>query len=206
MVFTPFFEGFLLSASLIIAIGPQNLFVLKQGLKKQHLLLAAATCSISDSILIILGVYGVAKLITAFPIFLNIMLWGGVLFLFWYGIKCFRSAFHPEVMVTSLENELSSNKWATFISLLGFTLLNPHVYIDNVLVLGTVGAERASIEQIPFIIGASAASFVWFFSLSYGASILSHLFKNPRVWQILETIMGFIMIGIAVNLLIKHYQ
>jgi L-lysine exporter family protein LysE/ArgO len=198
----PLIEGFALGASLIMAIGVQNAFVLKQGLKRQHLFLTAITCSLSDSLLIVLGVLGIEVLTEDFPILTNFMRWGGALFLLVYGLRSFWSVFHPHALIAALDNPNKTSKLATFLALLGFTYLNPHTYIDTFLLLGTIGAEQPPHEQIPFMIGAVLASTTWFFSLTYGASTLSHLFKNPRAWQILDTIMGIVMIGIAINLVI----
>ncbi|MBS0285851.1 MAG: amino acid transporter [Proteobacteria bacterium] len=201
---TPVIEGFFVGAGLIMAIGAQNAFLLKQGLKKEHLFLCAITCSISDAFLIVLGVTGIAELFDELPKIADYMRWGGALFLFCYGLRSFYQVFHPHVMVADLESKTKGSKLATFIALLGFTFLNPHTYIDTFLLLGTVGGERPDPEHIPFMIGAVSASFCWFFSLTYGASKLSPLFRNPRAWQILDTLMGFMMIGIAISLLIPN--
>lgn len=199
--FNPIVEGFALGASLIMAIGVQNAFVLKQGLKRQHLLLTALTCSLCDSLLIVLGVTGIEVLTEDFPTLTIFMRWGGALFLLVYGLRSFWSVFHPHALVAALDNPSKTSKLATFLALLGFTFLNPHTYIDTFLLLGTIGAEQAPHEQVPFMIGAVSASTVWFFGLTYGASTLSPLFKNPRAWQVLDTIMGIVMIGIAISLI-----
>ncbi|MBS0288864.1 MAG: amino acid transporter [Proteobacteria bacterium] len=197
-------EGFAIGAGLIMAIGAQNAFLLRQGLKRQHLFLCAMTCALSDAMLIVLGVTGIGELMSEFPMIANIMRWGGALFLICYGIRSFRNVFHPHAMVAALENGTKQTKLTTFLALLGFTYLNPHTYIDTFLLLGTIGAEQPPSEHIPFMIGAVSASFTWFFSLTYGASKLTPLFKNPRAWQVLDTLMGFLMIGIAISLLIPN--
>lgn len=194
------FEGLVIGISLIVAIGAQNAFVLKQGIKKQHLLMTALTCSVSDSILIFLGVEGIGELLSDFPILTQFFRWGGAIFLVAHGLRSFYSVFHPHALIASLENPTQTSRWATFLALLGFTFLNPHTYVDTFLLLGTIGAERPLPEHLPFTLGAISASFLWFFSLTYGASYLSVFFKNPRAWQVLDTIMGFVMIGIAVTL------
>lgn len=197
---TPFLEGFVLGGSLIMAIGAQNAFVLKQGLKRQFLFMTAFTCFVCDSILIVLGVTGIGELLSEIPMLLNFMRWGGALFLVCYGIRSFRSVFHPHALVADLENPMPANRFATLMALLGFTFLNPHTYIDTFLLLGTIGAERPPHEHLSFIIGALSASLTWFFGLTYGASKLSPLFRNPRAWQILEAIMGVVMFVIAYSL------
>jgi L-lysine exporter family protein LysE/ArgO len=194
-------EGFILAISLIMAIGAQNAFVLKQGLQQKHLLLTALTCAIADGFLIVIGVSSMAEVIQDFPMITSGLRWAGALFLITYGLRSFWSVFHPHVLIASLTQSQSSSRLATFIALLGFTFLNPHAYIDTILLLGTVGAEHAYPHNILFTLGAVLASFVWFFSLTYGASTLSPLFKKPRAWQILDTVNGFIMIGIAISLI-----
>lgn len=193
-------EGFALGISLIMAIGAQNAFILKQGLKRQHLFLTALTCSISDALLIVLGVTGIEVLTSDLPMLTNMMRWGGAIFLVCYGLRSFWSVLHPHVLVASLEDPAQSGKLTTFLALLGFTFLNPHTYIDTFLLLGTIGAELPADEQLSFIVGAVSASITWFFSLTYAASTLSPMFKNPRAWQVLDTLMGFVMIGIAFTL------
>lgn len=200
--FSGLLTGYLASISLIMAIGVQNAFVLKQGLKRQHLFLTAFTCSLCDSLLIVLGVLGIEVLTNDYPVLTQILQWGGALFLVGYGLRSFWSVFHPHILVASLESPGKSTKMTTLLALLGFTFLNPHTYVDTFLLLGTIGAEQEPHEQIFFMMGAIAASATWFFSLTYGASKLSPLFKNPRAWQILDTLMGCIMIGIAIGLVI----
>lgn len=201
MNYVPWLEGLVLGASLIIAIGAQNAFILKQGLKREHLFLTAMTCAVADSLLIYLGVEGIGELFSQYPMLSQIFRWGGALFLILYGIRSFYSAFHPHILVAALDNPEKSSAWLTFVALLGFTFLNPHVYVDTFLLLGTIGAERPLPDHIPFVMGAISASFIWFFGLTYGASYLSVYFKKPRAWQIVDTLMGIVMIGIAINLI-----
>ncbi len=202
MIFTPLFKGFVIGGSLIIAIGAQNAFVLKQGLKKHHLFLTAFTCFFCDSILIVLGVTGIGLFITDFPYLDNALRWGGALFLLVYGVRSFFSVLKPQALVAELESPQQTSKLNTLLPLLAFTLLNPHTYIDTFLILGNVGAQAPQEEHLPFIIGALTASLVWFFGLTYGASRLSHYFKNPRVWQWLDGTIGFIMITIGISLVV----
>ncbi len=199
--FSGLLTGYLATISLIMAIGVQNAFVLKQGLKRQHLFLTAFTCSLCDSLLIVMGVLGIEVLTNDYPVLTQILQWGGALFLVVYGLRCFWKVFHPHILIAAHES-VKASKTATLLALLGFTFLNPHTYVDTFLLLGTIGAEQDPHEQIFFIIGAVAASTTWFFGLTYGASKLSPVFKNPRAWQILDALMGCIMIGIAVGLVI----
>lgn len=199
--FSTLIEGFFLGLSLIMAIGAQNAFVLKQGLKRQYLFMTALTCSLSDAALIILGVTGIGVLITETPILMNVMRWGGAAFLVYYGLRSFWSVMHPHILVASLDNPTQQSRKATLLALFGFTFLNPHTYIDTFLLLGTVGAEFPAPERLSFVIGTLTASVTWFFSLTYGASKLSPLFKNPRAWQVLDSVMGCVMIAIAYRLI-----
>ncbi len=204
MLISPIIEGYIIGAGLIMAIGAQNAFILRQGLKRQHLFLCAITCSLSDAFLIVLGVTGVAEFMDEFPKLADELRWGGALFLFCYGVRSFYQVFHPHTMVANLHSPTKTSKLATFLALLGFTYLNPHTYIDTFLLLGTVGGERPDPEHLPFMIGAVSASFSWFFGLTYGASKLSPLFKNPRAWQVLDVLIGIMMIALAISLIIPN--
>ncbi len=194
-------KGFGTSAGLIMAIGLQNAFVLKQGLKKHHLFLTAFTCFVCDSLLIILGVTGLGLVFENFPTLENTLRWGGALFLVLYGLLSWKSAFQSKALIAELEKKANPSKWATLIPLLGFTFLNPHTYVDTFVLLGNIGAQCPIDERPIFILGALSASFVWFFSLAYGASLLSPLFKAPRTWQILNLTMGIVMFAIAWSLI-----
>lgn len=192
-----------MGASLIIAIGAQNAFVLKQGLKKHHLFLTAITCFICDSLLIVLGVKSIGLVIENAPALVNGLRWAGAIFLACYGLRSFMNVFKPNTLVANLENPVKQTKLATLLPLLAFTLLNPHTYIDTMLLLGSIGAQHPIEEHLPFIIGALIASFVWFFGLTYGASNLSRYFKNPRTWQFLEAGIGLLMFSIAYSLFLS---
>lgn len=202
MIVTPLIKGFALGGSLIMAIGAQNAFVLKQGLKRHHLFLTALTCFVCDAILIILGVTGIGKFIAELPTLSDAMRWGGALFLIIYGLRSFYQVFHPHNLVADLNQADKKSRLATFFALLGFTLLNPHTYIDTFLLLGTIGAEQPQHEHTHFIIGTLMASFLWFFGLTYGAGLLTPLFKNPRAWQILDGTMGVVMLSLGLQLVI----
>lgn len=201
MISMPVLKGYMMGAGLIMAIGAQNAFVLKQGLKRSHLFLTALTCFVCDSILIVLGVKGLGLLISDTPWLEMLLRWGGALFLIAYGLRSFYQALRPQGLNIDLSDALTS-RLTTFIALLGFTLLNPHTYIDTFLILGNVGAQHPEEEHLPFIVGALFASFTWFFGLTYGASTLTPFFKNPRAWQVLDTIMGITMFFIAFSLII----
>jgi len=195
---TPFFTGFAIGGSLIIAIGAQNAFVLRQGIKREHVFAVALFCAVSDAALIALGVAGLGVLIERVPgLLLGITLFG-IAFLVWYGIKALQRAFAPAAI------QVGDGGPLTLKSALGacaaFTLLNPHVYLDTVILVGSLAAPYSGDARWAYGIGAASASFVWFFSLAYGARLLTPLFANPRAWRILDLCIALIMFLIAAKL------
>ena len=193
-----YLPGFALGLSLILAIGAQNAFVLKQGLKKQHVFLVCTICALFDAILISLGVSGFGALVERFPIVEQIARFGGAAFLMVYAAMSFYSAYKTR---HSLNPEGSAPESALKIALicLGFTWLNPHVYLDTVVLLGSISAGWD--DKLGFSVGAMSASFVFFFSFGYGARFLAPLFELPRAWQVLDVMIGLIMWAIAAKLL-----
>lgn len=198
---TTLFQGFFMGAGLIMAIGAQNAFVIKQGLKGNHLLLTALTCCLCDGVLIVLGVMGIGLLINDHTNWLTAIRWFGAAFLVVYGILSFIKAFKPETLAAELTQSKNSSKTATLLALLGFTLLNPHTYIDTFLLLGGIGAQHCGVDKYLFIIGTLSASVLWFFGLTYGAARLTPLFQNPKAWQLLNSGVGVMMIVIAYKLI-----
>jgi L-lysine exporter family protein LysE/ArgO len=199
-----FLEGMGLGASLIVAIGAQNAFVLKQGLLRQHVFVTALICSLCDVALISLGVAGLGAVIERAPVLLTVTTWGGAAFLFLYGLRSFRNAFKRQ----SLEAEESAAQEAsslrkTVLAVLAFSLLNPHVYLDTVVLLGGLGARHPDAERSSFILGASAASLLWFFGLAYGSALLTPLFRKPLTWRILDILIGGVMWLIAARLIFQ---
>jgi L-lysine exporter family protein LysE/ArgO len=197
-------EGFGLGAGLIIAIGAQNAFVLRQGLLRRHVFLIASICTLSDAALISLGVAGLGAVIERAPMALTVTTWGGAAFLFYYGLRAFRKALQPQTLEAgnSPDNSTASLR-ATVLAVLAFSLLNPHVYLDTVIVLGGIGARHAQTERLSFILGASGASLMWFFGLAYGAALLAPAFRNPVTWRILEAAIGCVMWLIAARLVFQ---
>jgi len=193
-----YFSGFSLGLSLILAIGAQNAFVLKQGLKQQHVFLVCAICAFSDSILISIGVSGFGVLVKEYPTIEQISRYAGAAFLLGYGMKSFYSAFTVE---HHLESEGDATTSATKIAMicLAFTWLNPHVYLDTVVLLGSISTQFPE-SLFAFAIGAISASFVFFFSLGYGARILIPLFKKDIAWKYLEGFVGILMLSLAASL------
>ncbi len=194
-----FIAGFALGLSLILPIGAQNAFVLRQGLKGQHVFAVAFTCAASDAVLITLGVFGFASLMNSFPSLTDIMRYGGAAFLFAYGIKSLIAAFRVSEGLNPMDDKTAS-LMATLATCLAMTWLNPHVYLDTIVLLGSIAAQYG--EQIQmFWAGAIIASIVFFFSLGYGASWLRPLFVKPAAWRILDGAIAIIMFTIAVQLL-----
>ena len=193
-----FFPGYLLSLSLILAIGAQNAFVLRQGLMRRHVFWVCLTCGVSDAILIGAGVAGFGALALAVPWFEEAMRWGGAAFLLWYGWQNAVAAWRggQELNASGMG---ASDLRATVLTLLALTWLNPHVYLDTVVLLGSISAQYP--KPLIFGFGAMLASFTFFFSLGYGAALLAPVFARPGSWQVLEVIIGLTMWAIAAKLL-----
>ena len=198
--FNAFFSGFSLGLSLILAIGAQNAFVLKQGIKKQHVFLVCIICALSDAVLIFVGVSGFGYVVERYQVIKTAVLWGGFVFLSIYGLRSLYSAFSALHTLTSGDEE-ARGAAKTALLTLAFTWLNPHVYLDTALLLGSVSTkfgERAGL----FGVGAMCASFAFFFSLGYGARFLAPLFQKPAAWKILEFFVGITMITLGAMLVI----
>ncbi|WP_135077953.1 LysE/ArgO family amino acid transporter [Terasakiella sp. SH-1] len=198
-MFTALASGFGLGSSLIIAIGAQNAFVLGQGLRRQNHILVALICAISDALLISIGVAGLGGLISANPTWTQVMAWGGAIFLGWYGLKSFRSMFSNH----QLDNEKPHSKSRRQILLftLAVTFLNPHVYLDTVVLLGGIAAQYEMEPRLYFAIGAMSASFLWFGFLALGAAWASPYLARPTTWKVIDGITGGVMWLIAFILL-----
>ena len=190
-----YFSGFWLGLSLILAIGAQNAFVLKQGIKKEHVFLVSFLCALSDAVLIALGVGGFGYLVEAFPSLQTIAKYGGFAFLLAYGLKSFYSAWRMKHGLKPQGENVSSVKKITLLTL-AFTWLNPHVYLDTVILLGSVSTKFGE-DSVVFGAGAMSASFVFFFSLGYGARLLAPLFSKANAWKVLEFSIGVVMIWLA---------
>lgn len=195
-------RGALISASLIIAIGAQNLFVLKQGLLKNHIFFVSAICFICDFTLMSIGILGVGSFISANPLITNILAILGAIFLIWYGYNAFKSALKG---TSSMQVESQDNKnnglMKVVLATLAVTLLNPHVYLDTVVIVGGIAGTLSSEQKMAFLIGAVCVSFLWFFGIGYGARLLTPLFKQKRMWVILDCVVGLVMFYIAYRLI-----
>ena len=190
-------SGFALGLSLIFAIGSQNAFILKQGLKKQHVFAICLFCAVSDALLISAGVAGFGTVTAKYPNIVTLAKIAGALFLLGYGLQSLyasASKSHALIQDSSSVNSLKKSLMLCF----GFTWLNPHVYLDTLVLVGMVstGADN----KVEFGLGAVSASFVFFFSLGYGARLLSPLFAKPKAWNILDALVGVLMIYLAWHL------
>lgn len=196
-----FIQGFLVCGGLIIAIGAQNAFVLKQGLLKRNILAVILTCFLCDIILISLGVLGLGSLITESPIATVALAIVGAVFLFVYGLRAFYSAYVGNAMLNlDIGNGGQSSTLKAVLTTLAITLLNPHVYLDCFAIIGGIAGTIPADQKPFFLAGALTTSALWFFSLGYGARLLIPLFKRPATWRVLDGIIGVVMWSIAYNL------
>lgn len=194
-----FLTGFALSAGLIVAIGSQNAFVLRQGLRREHVGAVVLFCALADLALMAAGVAGLGAALGDRPRLVTGLALGGAAFLGWYGITALRRAARPERLVAdAAEGALSLG--GALARVAGFTLLNPHVYLDTVLLVGSVGAAQPSGAQVAFVAGAGLASALWFVALGFGARLLAPLFARPLAWRVLDLLVGVTMLALAAGL------
>lgn len=192
--------GFATGFSLILAIGAQNAFVLRQGLARRHVFWVCLTCAVSDAALIGAGVAGIGALTAQSPVLRMAMIWGGAAFLIVYGALRLRAALRPGAMAMGADAAPQSLR-ATILMTLAFTWLNPHVYLDTLGLVGAIGAGFAPDLRPAFAAGAVIASFTFFFSLGYGARLLTPVFAKPGAWRALDLIVGAVMWALAAMLL-----
>ena len=191
----PAFSGFVLGLSLIVAIGAQNAFVLRQGLVRRHVFAVSLVCALSDAVLITVGVAGLGTLIASDDALLVAVTLGGALFLLAYALFAFRRAWQG---TGGLRAEGQSGSLsAALATALALTWLNPHVYLDTVLLLGSLSAPFERTGRVLYGAGAVTASFAWFFALGYGARLLEPLFLRPAAWRVLDAAIGVVMLAIA---------
>jgi len=196
-----FFQGFVVGAGLIIAIGAQNIFVLTQSIRKQYHIMIAAICSFSDMLLIAIGTAGVGTLIAQNIYMQEFARWGGAAFLFWIGTQAFRDMIRDSTMEVS--RKVYTNRRKIILMTLTFTFLNPHVYLDTVIFLGGMGGLYDVLrERILFAAGASTASLLWFFGLAWAGTIFAPVFARPMSWKLMNCVVGFCMWGIGLQLLL----
>jgi L-lysine exporter family protein LysE/ArgO len=196
-----FLKGFGLSAGLIIAIGAQNAHVLKAGLRREHVALTVAICILCDIALIAAGISGMGALVRGNPDLLAFARWGGALFLAWYGLRALRAALDQEALRID-DRAASLNARQAAFTVLALTLLNPHVYLDTLVLLGSVGAQQEAHGKPWFTAGAMIASVAWFLSLGFGARLLAPWFARPSAWRALDGGIACMMMTLAVSLAI----
>ncbi|MFY7866346.1 LysE/ArgO family amino acid transporter [Roseateles sp.] len=195
-----FLHGLGLGLSLIMAIGAQNAFVLRQGLRREHVLMIVLCCALADALLMAAGVYGLAALIGDRAWLAQGLTAAGALFLAAYGLQALRRAAQSSTLQPGQDSPLQS-RGQVLLQLAGFTLLNPHVYLDTVLLVGSIGAQHAGAAKLAFVGGAASGSLLWFSSLGFGARWLAPVFAKPRAWQVLDVLIGLTMLGLAALLL-----
>lgn len=191
-------NGMLVAFGLIMAIGAQNAFVLAQSLRREHHLSVAALCIGCDAVLVAAGVFGLAGLLTAHPGFMEVARWAGAAFLIWYASQALRRAFSRQ----SLQQQDSAaprSRRAVLLTALAVTLLNPHVYLDTVLLIGSLGAQ----QRVPgaYVLGAASASLLWFMTLSLGAARLAPWLARPLTWRLIDLAVAAMMLAVAAQLL-----
>lgn len=199
----PFGTGFALGATLIIAIGAQNAFILRQGLLREHVFILCLICALSDALLIVAGVAGLGSLIATRPSLIFWITLGGAIFLLAYAAIAFRRAMWPEAMDTAAATRKPAGLGAALAACLAFTFLNPHVYLDTVILLGSLSARYDGQGRIAYGAGATLASFTWFFGLGYGARLLAPLFAKAAAWRVLDTLIGLVMLALGAKLLLQ---
>lgn len=190
--------GFGLGGSLIVAIGAQNAFVLRQGLRRQHPLPIAFLCFAIDAVLILAGSLGLGSLVQEIPLLLMAVRWAGALFLFAYAALALKRAFHPAALAAEGQGEASLK--SALLTVLAVSLLNPHVYLDTVVLLGSLAGRYGWDERRWFILGAMAASFLWFHGLALGARWLAPLFAKPITWRLLDGLIAAVMATLGLSL------
>ena len=197
----PFLTGFAASAALIVAIGAQNLFVLRQGLRREHVGAIVLFCGTADAVLMVAGVGGLVALLGALPVLMVWLSLGGAGFLGWYGVSALRRMAKAEAMVVSDSEGVTLGR--ALAATAAFTFLNPHVYLDTVLLLGTIGGAEPPALRPWFVVGAASASYVWFAGLGFGARLLRPLFAKPLAWRVLDGLVGVTMLTLAGMLVMR---
>jgi len=197
-----YLQGLALSLGLIVAIGAQNAFVLRQGLRREHVGSVVLFCAMTDALLIAAGVLGVAQVLGERPNLARLLALAGAAFLLVYGWQALRRARHSNQLTAAAGGD-GLSRGVALAQAAAFTLLNPHVYLDTVLLVGSIGAQQASTLRGWFVAGASSASLFWFVTLGFGARWLAPWFARPKAWQLLDGVIGVTMLGLSA-LLLRH--
>lgn len=193
-------SGFGVSLGLIAAIGAQNAHVLRQGIAGRQVGVTVALCILSDSLLMTAGVYGMSQLIDWWPPLTEVARWGGAAFLLIYGALCFRAALNTAAL--DGRGRVVQDFWPAVGTIVAVTLLNPHVYLDTLVLIGGIGAQYGADDRLAFTVGAVSASWLWFLCLGFGARLLRPWFENPKAWQMLDLGIGTLMWFIAASLVL----
>ena len=211
MSWLAFSHGAALCASLIVTIGAQNAFVLRQGIMRSHIGKIIVVCMLSDFALIAAGVGGASALVERYPRFVHAMLYAGLAYLAWFGISALRRAWRPghagldanaanaTTMTPTTTRQQTQRAWSIVLTTLALTWLNPHVYLDTFLLIGTAGAREPIEARTAFALGAMVVSAVWFVGVGYGARALAPLFRRAGAWRVLDGAIGSMVLLIAVT-------
>lgn len=197
-----FLQGLGLGASLIMAIGAQNAHVLRTAVRGQHVAATVAACIVIDVVLIALGMSGLGALIEASPALLAVARYGGAAFLLWYGLRCWKSSLRGGAAIALDAGNRAQTLGAALATVIALSLLNPHVYLDTVVLLGAVGSSLAEGSRGSFALGAMSASVLWFTALGLGARRCAPLLARPTVWRVIEALTGTMMLVLAVMLVV----
>ncbi|HBC80832.1 MAG TPA: arginine exporter ArgO [Escherichia sp.] len=203
-----YFQGLALGAAMILPLGPQNAFVMNQGIRRQYPLMVAGLCALSDLVLICAGIFGGSAVLMQSPWLMALVTWGGVAFLLWYGFGALKTAFSQQLELANAE-VLKQGRWRIIATMLAVTWLNPHVYLDTFVVLGSLGGQLAAEPKRWFALGTISASFIWFFGLALLAAWLAPRLRTARAQRIINVVVGVIMWFIAFQLAkegIHHLQ
>lgn len=197
--YSAWIAGFTVCASLIASIGAQNLYVLRQAVQGEHVKSCVALCVLSDALLVALGVAGMAQMLARYPSLAQYLTLGGAAFLLAYGLFAFRRMWlAPDAAMDAQEPQSAPRGMMSVLAALAaITLLNPHVYLDTVLLMGSIGAQQEGAGRWSYVIGAASASCLWFVLLALAGRRLRHWFANPRAWQVMDGITGVMMLGLA---------
>lgn len=189
----------MLGAALILPLGPQNAFVMNQGIRRQYHIMTAALCTLSDVLLICAGIFGGSALLMQSPWLLALVTWGGVAFLLWYGFGALKTAFGSTIELANAE-AMRQGRWRIIATMLAVTWLNPHVYLDTFVVLGSLGGQLDAEPKRWFALGTVSASFLWFFSLALLAAWLAPRLRTVQAQRVINTLVGLVMWFIAFQL------
>lgn len=193
--YSSYLNGLLVALGLIMAIGAQNAFVLAQSLRREHHLSVALVCMTCDALLITAGVFGLAALLQQYPLAMEVTRWGGVLFLVGYSLLAIRRAFADQSLIAGAAERPMRARRAVVLATLAITLLNPHVYLDTMVLIGSIGAQQS--WPAWFVAGAASASIFWFFSLAFGAARLAPVLKRPITWRLIDLMVAVMMLKVA---------